>query len=134
MLGICRCCEAVPSGCLIALDIVIQYAFNQSSSRMLRVRRVLLLFVSNVLAHSDDPKYKRVKASNSRYQTAVGSKQGGPACMLALGFRLQRIAGQQVCPASPEALAVVPKHHTIACQHNHSLPTLFSFQRGSVQS
>ncbi|KAK9825964.1 hypothetical protein WJX74_001679 [Apatococcus lobatus] len=62
----------------------------------LAATKVLLLFVSNVLAHQDDPKYKRVKASNSRYQTAVGSKQGGPTCMLALGFRLQRINNQQV--------------------------------------
>lgn len=90
--------------------------------QILPVCRLLLLFVSNVLAHSDDPKYKRVKASNSRYQTAVGSKQGGPACMLALGFRLQRIDGQQVClspSASPSAAGglqdPLPKHHRVPC-------------------
>ena len=54
------------------------------------------MFVSNVLAHGGDQKYKRVKASNSRYQTAIGTKQSGPACMLALGFRLIAIDGQQV--------------------------------------
>ena len=70
-------------------------------------RRLLLLFVGNVLAHPDDPKYKRVKASNSRYQNAVGSKQGGPSCMLALGFRLQRINGQQVWLPVPKAPLLV---------------------------
>ncbi len=59
-------------------------------------RRVLLLFVSNVLAHEGDPKYRRVKVSNNRYHTALGSRQGGGNCMLALGFRLLRINGQQV--------------------------------------
>jgi len=69
---------------------------NASFDEFCAAARTLLTFVSNVIAHPDDPKYKRVRASNSRFHNTLGSKTGGMACMQAVGFSVVMEGGEQV--------------------------------------
>ena len=62
----------------------------------LAAARTLVTFISNVAAHPDEPKYRRVKGGNQRYRTQLGAKPGGAECMRALGFNPIMEAGQEV--------------------------------------
>lgn len=74
-------------------------------SSFLAAARTLVTFISNVTAHPDDPKYRRVKGSNQRYRSQLGGKPGGADCMRALGFSPIMEAGEevpiQIRPPSP---------------------------------
>ena len=51
---------------------------------------IALLFkiISNIISHPLDDKYRRLSRSNAAFSKKVGSLNGGPTSMLALGFQL----------------------------------------------
>lgn len=49
--------------------------------------KTLLAYTANIVDHPNEPKYRRVKASNSRFKAAVGCRPHGAQCMAALGFQ-----------------------------------------------
>eukprot|EP00193_Tetraselmis_chui_P000076 CAMPEP_0177755410 /NCGR_PEP_ID=MMETSP0491_2-20121128/2552_1 /TAXON_ID=63592 /ORGANISM="Tetraselmis chuii, Strain PLY429" /LENGTH=626 /DNA_ID=CAMNT_0019270907 /DNA_START=377 /DNA_END=2257 /DNA_ORIENTATION=- len=85
--------EAMTTRLFAALQTV---KANTSFDEFCAAARTLLTFVSNVIAHPSDPKYKRVRGSNARFHNALGCRTGGIACMEAVGFAVINEGGEQV--------------------------------------
>lgn len=55
---------------------------------------LLLMFVTNIVQHPETDLFRRIKLSNKPYHEALGQYHGGDQCLVALGFQLQHIVGE----------------------------------------
>lgn len=79
---------------------------NNCSTQDFRVAvRTLLTFVKNVVDHPGEEKYRRVRTSNNTFQTRLGSKTGGMACMEAFGFERVQENGEEYLVLTAAAAA-----------------------------
>lgn len=93
---------------------------NISMTEFIVAVRTLLTFVRNMVNNPNLEKYRRVRTSNSTFQTRLGSKQGGIACMEAFGFEERTENGEKFLLISAEA-ASQPELRTVMTQLESAL-------------
>ena len=56
-------------------------------SEFVEAAKTLAAYVGNIVNNPTETKYKKIKLSNAKFMSALGSKPGGKECLLTLGFK-----------------------------------------------
>lgn len=80
---------SVPSQSTVQFDnAMFELLQTSDESAVLACVTTLFKVTSNIIAHPLDEKYRRLNRINAAFAKKVGSLNGGPSCMMALGFQL----------------------------------------------
>ena len=58
--------------------------------------RTLLAYMKNIVLHSSEEKYRRIRVNNAQFQNKLASKDGGIECMKILGFEEETADGEEI--------------------------------------
>lgn len=58
--------------------------------------RTLLAYMKNIVLHSSEDKYRRIRVNNAHFQNKLASKDGGMECMKILGFEEETVDGDEI--------------------------------------
>lgn len=70
-------------------DRAILVLLNNSEEIVQAAVSILSKIISNIIAHPNDEKYRKINKNNVAFSKKVGTIQGGEGCLIALGFQMQ---------------------------------------------
>jgi len=58
--------------------------------------RTLLAYMKNIVLHSSEEKYRRIRVNNAQFQNKLAGKDGGMECMKIVGFEEETVDGEEI--------------------------------------
>merc|ERR1719334_2304368 len=87
----------------------------ESSNCLVDVREGLqtfLIYVSNIIKHPLEMKYRKIRVGNANYQVRLGHLKHGQSLLECIGYRLEAASAQQSQPqnSATSTFLVLPSH------------------------